>query len=84
MICPSSKLCGSLNVIVSSLISIPPPRDNWRESNSISRNLLPMIGFNSQPSPFIPVSVTERTSSTSKSCGSTRTDFTIPWTTGST
>ena len=70
--------------MVSSAISTPPPRVLARLSNSTSLNLFPVIGSKVHPSPFPPVILTDRTSSTSKVCGSTRTSFTLPMMTGST
>ena len=73
-----------MNVIVSSVISTPPPREIGRVSNSISLNLEPIIGSKLHPDPFAPVNVRDITLATSKSWGSTNTCFTLPLITGST
>ena len=56
-----------MNEMVSSLTSIPPPRDKGRVSNNTSLNLPPITGFNSHPLPFPPLNVIETTLSISKS-----------------
>ena len=84
MCCPLTRLCGLVKLIVSNSISTPPPRARARLSNSISRNLSPRTGSNSQPDPLPPVSETPSIDSISKSCGSTNTCFTSPITTAST
>ena len=44
-----------MNVIVSSLTSIPPPKKISLLSNLISRNLSPIIGSIRHPEPLPPV-----------------------------
>ena len=82
--CPLARLCGLVKLIVSKSISTPPPRARARLSNSISRNLSPRTGSNSQPDPLPPVREIPSIDSISKSCGSTNTCFTSPTTTAST
>ena len=73
-----TKLWFLSKVIVSSVISTPPPRFKSRLSNDTSLNLVPKTGSNTHPLPFPPVSDTETTLSTSKSWGSTKICFTLP------
>lgn len=65
-------------------MSTPPPVEVERLSNSISRNLLSIIGSIKQPDPFPPVKERENIPLISKSCGSTYTSFTLPEIIGST
>ena len=64
--------------MVSSSLSIPPPKSSKRASNSISRYIVSKTGSNTEPSPFPPEIVADEKVKISKSCGSTLISFTLP------
>ena len=65
------RLCGTSNVIVSVVISKPPPKPISLASNLTSLLLVSITGSNVAPFPFPPVRATDTRTSTSNSCGST-------------
>ena len=73
-----------MKVIVSSVGSIPPPKNISLLSNSSSLTLAPSIGSRRHPEPLPPTISKEITSSISKSCGSIKTSLTVPVIIGST